>query len=79
MKDDQFQFVMASDANGEASRAYGSFNVERESVGGRNLFVIGPDGRIAHRALPFREVDAQAYEDLGSAIRRLIPPPDPGN
>jgi peroxiredoxin len=79
MKDDQFQFVMASDANGEASRAYGSFNVERESVGGRNLFVIGPDGRIAHRALPFREVDAQAYEDLGAAIRRLIPPPDPGN
>jgi hypothetical protein len=47
-------------------------------VGGRNLFVIGPDGRIAHRALPFREVDAQAYEDLGAAIRRLIPPPDPG-
>jgi peroxiredoxin len=79
MKDDQFQFLMASDAEGAASRAYGSFNEQRESVGGRNLFVIGPDGRIAHRALPFREIDPQSYEDLGAAIRQLIPPSDPGN
>lgn len=79
MKDDQFQFLMGSDANGAVARAYGSFNEERDRVGGRNLFVIGPDGRIAHRALPFREIDPQAYEDLGAAIRELLPPPDPGN
>jgi peroxiredoxin len=73
MKDDQFQFLMASDADGTASRAYGSFNEQRESVGGRNLFVIGPDGRIAYRAMPFREIDPQSYEDLEAAIRALLP------
>jgi peroxiredoxin len=79
MKDDQFQFLMASDVNGEAARAFGSFNEERERVGGRNLFVVGPDGRIAYRALPFREIDPTAYEALGAAVRELLPPADPGN
>jgi len=79
MKDDQFQFLMASDADGAVAKAFGSFNDERERVGGRNLFVIGPDGRIAYRALPFREIDPTAYESLGAAIRELVPPGDPGN
>jgi hypothetical protein len=37
----------------------------------RNLFVVGPDGRIAYRATPFREVDPTAYKDLGAAVRKL--------
>lgn len=72
--DDQFQFLMASDADLSVSKAYGSFANERLS--GRNLFVVGPDGRIAYRAVPFREIDPTAYEDLGAAIDRLAPPPD---
>jgi hypothetical protein len=35
--------------------------------------VVGPDGRIAYRAVPFREIDPQAYTDLGDAITKLMP------
>jgi hypothetical protein len=42
-------------------------------VTNRNLFVVGPDGRIAYRAVPFREVDPTSYADLGAAIARLAP------
>jgi hypothetical protein len=42
-------------------------------VDNRNLFVVGPDGRIAYRATPFREVDPTAYTDLGAAIDRIMP------
>jgi hypothetical protein len=35
--------------------------------------VIGPDGRIAYRATPFREIDPTAYTELGDAIRKLLP------
>jgi hypothetical protein len=44
----------------------------------RNLFVVGPDGRIAYRATPFREIDPTAYTELGAAIRKLIPPDSTG-
>jgi len=38
----------------------------------RNLFVVGPDGRIAYRATPFREVDPSAYTELGAAIEKAV-------
>jgi peroxiredoxin len=76
-RDDQFQFLMGSDKDLTVAKAYGSFNAERTRVSSRNLFVIGPDGRIAYRAVPFREIDPVAYTDLGDAIRKLIPA-DPG-
>lgn len=78
-EDDQFQFLMASDNALTAARAYGSYSEQRSGVGGRNVFVIGPDGRIAWRATPFREVDPTSYEELGEAIRRLVPADTSGN
>jgi peroxiredoxin len=72
-KDDQFPFLMASDANLEVARAYGALS-PRGPVTNRNLFVVGPDGRIAFRAVPFREVDPTAYEELAAAIGRITPP-----
>ena len=71
-KDDQFQFLMASDADLAVGRQYGALS----GRGGtnRNLFIVGPDGKIAYRAVPFREVDPTAYEELGEAIARLLPP-----
>jgi peroxiredoxin len=74
-KDDQFPFLMASDANLDVARAFGALSA-RGPTTNRNLFVVGPDGRIAFRAVPFREVDPTAYEELGAAIDRLSPPPE---
>jgi hypothetical protein len=31
---------------------------------------VGPDGRIAYRAIPFQEIDPSAYKALGAAIQR---------
>ena len=56
------------------ARKYGAL-AERASLTNRNLFVVGPDGRIAYRATPFREVDPTAYTELGAAIDKLVPAP----
>jgi peroxiredoxin len=71
-RDDEFPFLMASDANVEVGEAYGAVYERGETrVTNRNLFVVGPDGRIAYTATPFREVDPTAYEDLAAAIDAL--------
>jgi peroxiredoxin len=75
-KDDQFQFLMASDDGAKVGTLYGAVS-SRPNTTNRNLFVVGPDGRIAYRAVPFREVDPAAYVELGEAVKKLIPA-DPG-
>lgn len=60
-KDDEFPFLMASDAGGEVGKQYGAAR-------SRNLFVVDPDGVITYTATPFREVDPTAYEELEAAI-----------
>jgi peroxiredoxin len=69
-RDDQFQFLMASDANTEVGKLYGAL-ASRPGLTNRNLFVVGPDGKIAYRATPFREIDPAAYAELGEAVDRL--------
>jgi peroxiredoxin len=72
-RDDEFPFLMASDSGLAVAKAYGAL-ASRPGLTNRNLFVVGPDGRIAYRATPFREIDPTAYTELGEAIRRLLPP-----
>lgn len=70
-RDDQFQFLMASDSELEVA---GRFGAQREGgMTNRNLFVIAPDGTLAFRATPFREIDPTAYEELAAAIALTIP------
>ena len=71
--DDDFPFLMASDAGLEVAEAYGALYESGDRRGtNRNLFVIGPDGRIAYTATPFREIDPTAYADLGEALDRIV-------
>jgi peroxiredoxin len=76
-RDDQFQFLVASDSGAVVGTLYGAL-ASRPGVTNRNLFVVGPDGTIAYRAVPFREVDPTAYTELGEAVDRLTPPGDGG-
>ena len=39
-------------------------------------FVIDPDGKVSFRALPFREVDATAYEELSAEIGKVWSEPE---
>jgi peroxiredoxin len=71
-RDDQFPFLMASDPETRVGKLYGAL-ASRPGLTNRNLFVVGPDGRIAYRATPFREIDPTAYTELGEAIRKLLP------
>ena len=67
-RDSEYPFLFASDRGTAVARQYGAL-AEDPGLTNRNLFVVGPDGRIAYRAVPFREIDPSAYEDLGAAIR----------
>jgi len=69
-RDDQFQFLMASDAGAAVGQMYGAL-ASRPGITNRNLFVVGPDGKIAYRAVPFREIDPTAYTELGDALAKL--------
>lgn len=72
-RDIELPFVMVSDSGAVLGRTYGALS-RRAGMTNRNLFVVGPDGLVAYRAVPFRETDPTAYEDLGAAIARLAPP-----
>ena len=71
-RDDQFQFLMASDPGAEVGKIYGAL-ARRPGMTNRNLFVVGPDGTIAFVAAPFREVDPTAYTELAAEIDKLLP------
>ena len=66
-RDSDFPFLFASDTGTAVARRYGAL-ATRAGMTNRNLFVVGPDGKIAYRATPFREVDPTAYKELGAAI-----------
>jgi peroxiredoxin len=76
-RDDQLPFLFGSDEGAAVGRSYGAF-IDRASgpLDNRTLFVVDPEGRIAYRAAPFREIDPMAYEELGAAIGRIAPPPE---
>lgn len=67
--DEQFQFLMASDVGGAVAQEFGA---SRGRVASRFLFIIGPDGKVAHRQLPFQEVDPTAYEQLAVALDDVV-------
>jgi len=73
-RDAEMPFLFASDSEAVVGREYGAF-LKRPNgiVDNRTLYVVGPDGRIAYRAAPFREVDPTSYTDLGAVIARLVP------
>jgi len=71
-RDKEYPFTFLSDVGAVVGQQYGAFvRTPRGVVDNRTVFVIGPDGKIAHVMAPFREVDATAYTALGEAIARI--------
>ena len=68
-RDSEYPCRFASDSATAVARRYGAL-ADEPGLTNRNLFVVGPDGRIAYRAIPFREIDPSAYKALGAAIQR---------
>ena len=72
-RDDQFQFLFASDTGSVVGKAYGAISAKYH-LDNRDLFVVGPDGRIAHRETPFQVMDPTAYTELGAAVDSVTGP-----
>jgi peroxiredoxin len=69
-RDDQFQFLFASDTGAVVGKAYGAA-VPQEGMDNRTLYIVGRDGKIAYRQAPFREIDPTAYTELAAALKQL--------
>ncbi len=71
-RDKGYQFTFLSDVGAEVGKKYGAFlTTPGGAVDNRTLFIVGPDGKIAHVMAPFREVDATAYTKLAEAVGRV--------
>ncbi len=66
-RDSDFPMLFLSDPTGAGGRAFGIYDDTRK-VDRRSAFVISPDGRVTYRAVPFRELTADAYTELGRAV-----------
>lgn len=71
-RDSEYPFLFLSDSGTIVGKRYGAL-ADEPGMTNRNLFVVGPDGRIAYRATPFREVDPTAYTELRAAVEKLAP------
>ncbi|MBI4521593.1 MAG: redoxin domain-containing protein [Gemmatimonadetes bacterium] len=69
-----FPGLFGSDPEARALRAFGGVTRPGgNSPTERTLFVIDPEGRIAHVDADFDEVDPMAYEELKAAIEKVTP------
>ena len=69
-----FPFLMVADSGGVIGKLYGS---ARPTTNLRNLFVVGPDGRITHRMTPFNVNAQDAYTELERAVDAAAGAPSP--
>lgn len=76
--DEDFNWVFASDTGSAVAKQYGAF-LAQYNVDNRHLYVIGPDGKVAYKQVPFREIDPTAYTELAAAIDRVAPADDHAN
>ncbi len=65
----KFPVTFVSDARGVLAKPYAvkypAINLYR-----RVLFVVGPDGKVTHVMRPFRELSADAYTELATAVKK---------
>ncbi len=62
-------FALGSDMDGKVGQLYGAY-MPGPKMENRLLFVVGPDGRIAYDARPFRQAAEEAYTALGDAVAK---------
>jgi thioredoxin-dependent peroxiredoxin len=68
-KDEKFPMTFLSDREAMVGHLY-DVKYPAVNVLRRVLFVVGPDGRVAHVMRPFAELSQDAYTELSEAVRR---------
>ena len=61
--------LYGSDLDQTVGKLYGA-TLGARKFNARHVYVVGPDGRIAHRLVPFNELSADAYTELEKAVDR---------
>jgi peroxiredoxin len=62
--------LFGSDSDQRVGRQYGAA-ISTRKFNARHVYVIGPDGRIADKLVPFNELSADAYTQLEQAVDRI--------
>jgi peroxiredoxin len=62
--------LFGSDADQIVGKRYGAAMSTRK-FNARHVYVVGPDGRIAHRLVPFNELSADVYTQLEQAVDQV--------
>lgn len=70
--DSGFPNLFASDPDQTVAKLYGSADGKSDT---RNVFVVGPDGRISARIMKFNVLSDDAYTELGNAVAATLPKP----
>jgi peroxiredoxin len=75
LKDADFPFVFASDADNDGATytAFGGGLRANNMVDSRAVIVVGPDGRVAGVIPSFNQADPMAYSELGEIVDRVTP------
>ena len=73
-RDEQFPMLFASDAGGKVGAMYDTFDTKRNQDT-RTLFVIDPEGKVAHIMRPFHTLVQKDYTELAEVVDRLSPLP----
>jgi peroxiredoxin len=66
-RESSFPVLFGSDPDQKVGKLYGS---TRGKLDTRNLFVIGPDGRIAFKQTPVNVLSQDEYAALGRAVAK---------
>ena len=66
-RESSFPVLFGSDPDQKVGKLYGS---TRGKLDTRNLFVIGPDGRITFKQTPVNVLAQKDYADLAQAVAR---------
>ena len=66
-RESSFPVLFGSDPDQKVGKLYGS---TRGKLDSRNLFVIGPDGRITFKQVPVNVLSQEEYAELGRAVAR---------
>ena len=70
-----FPNLFASDMDQAVAIKYGSADGAMDT---RNVFIIGPDGRIKSRMMRFNVLSGDAYTELTNDVKATIKPAPPG-
>ncbi|MBM4188108.1 MAG: redoxin domain-containing protein [Gemmatimonadetes bacterium] len=70
--ENRYPVTFLSDVGADVGKKYGvAIETRIGMLNARVVYLIGPDGKIAHVMSPFRETDPTAYQELEAAVDRL--------